>query len=194
MNLIAPKEFHLAFQKLGYVMEDRNVLIAAMKKMISVVRMCVCISQNSLYSVAFCSTLGNWICDEEQFQCGKNYPKCIAIAQVCNDNKDCSDGSDEIPQLCGKKFNFLTSLFFILIFLRKQSTFSYFCVDCCDLVTVSYTNNNTEVYQVQPELFTTYEKQSRKKNRKPHYLSLNGEFALAYSECGFWVIQKEENR
>ena len=49
-----------------------------------------------------CSTLGNWTCDERQFQCGQADPKCISLSQKCNDYEDCSDGSDEVPELCGK--------------------------------------------------------------------------------------------
>ena len=45
--------------------------------------------------------LGNWTCDEGQFQCGQDHPKCISLAQKCNDYEDCSDGSDEVPEHCG---------------------------------------------------------------------------------------------
>ena len=46
-------------------------------------------------------TLGNWTCDAQQFDCGQSHPKCVSVAQVCNDHQDCSDGTDEDPKLCG---------------------------------------------------------------------------------------------
>ena len=45
--------------------------------------------------------LGNWTCDAQQFDCGQSHPKCVSVAQVCNDHQDCSDGTDEDPKLCG---------------------------------------------------------------------------------------------
>ena len=54
---------------------------------------------------------------------------------------------------------------------------------------VEYEGNNTEAYLAQPDIFTLFERQSGKVNRKSHYTSLNGEFAMAYSECGQWTIQ-----
>ena len=45
--------------------------------------------------------LENWTCDGGQFQCAEAHPKCISLAQKCNDYEDCSDGSDEVPEHCG---------------------------------------------------------------------------------------------
>ena len=59
--------------------------------------------------------LAKWSCDEKQFQCGKNDPKCITMVQVCNGNRDCSDGSDELPQLCGE------TLKFEFVYVKKQN-------------------------------------------------------------------------
>ena len=62
------------------------------------------------------------------------------------------------------------------------------------MVIVKFTDNNTVVYQEQPEIFTTFEKGSEKFNGKSHYMSLNGKYALAYVECGLWMIQDQSVR
>ena len=126
-----------------------------------------------------------WSCAENQFQCRQTDPKCISMAQFCNDHQDCTDGSDELPQLCGEMQRFKTFL------LAK---YQLFALDCCDLVIVEFTDNNTVVYQEHPNIFTTYEKASENVNGKSHYVSPRGDYVLAYSQCGDWMIQPISNR
>ena len=53
------------------------------------------------------AALGKWNCIEDQFQCRHTDPRCVSLTQVCNDHKDCLDGSDEASQLCGETWTFL---------------------------------------------------------------------------------------
>ena len=91
--------FHLAFLQAGFVMEKPNVLMEVMKNLRNV----VC----RFYPIMLDTTveqinLGNWSCEGRQFQCPHLDPKCISLAQVCNDHWDCKDGTDESSHVCGE--------------------------------------------------------------------------------------------
>ncbi len=44
----------------------------------------------------------NAVCPEDKFTCPnrKSGPLCIDISQLCNNKKDCHDGTDELPENC----------------------------------------------------------------------------------------------
>ena len=66
--------------------------------------------------------------------------------------------------------------------------------DCCELVVVKYTENNTEAYLHHSSIFTTYKMESGTVNERSHYTSHNGTYALEYVHgCG-WMIQSPEKR
>ena len=46
-------------------------------------------------------TLETWSCENNAYTCNVGQPKCISKELLCNKFKDCSDGSDEMKDICG---------------------------------------------------------------------------------------------
>ena len=74
--------------------------------------------------------------------------------------------------------------------LRKCYLFS----DCCSHVLVQYTNDVTEVYSSNPDIFTVFKREEGTTNQRDHYKSLDGKYSLDYSACGSWKIGTYEKR
>ena len=104
-----------------------------------------------------------------------------AVAQVCNDHQDCSDGTDEDSKLCGM-------IWIIVYFLLPFEILIFSISDCCELVSAQYTDNNTLVFQEHPYIFTTFKKESKIVNGRASYTSQNGKYSLETAKHGSWGI------
>ena len=65
--------------------------------------------------------------------------------------------------------------------------------DCCSHVLVQYEVDDS-VYQVNPFIFTVFEREEGSTNRRDHYKSLDGKWSLDYANCGSWAIKNSTQR
>ena len=131
---------------------------------------------------------GNWTCEEEKFTCGHGSPRCISSAQKCNQYEDCSDGSDETATLCGKYL-----LYKMCYSQKRGDSMTHLFSDCCSHVLVQYEVDDS-IYQVNPYIFTVFEREEGTTNRRDHYKSLDGQWSLDYANCGSWAIKNSTLR
>ena len=71
---------------------------------------------------------------------------------------------------------------------------SKFLSDCCKTVKVENIWDNADVVQAAPQIFTTYNIEEGTLNGRAHYLSGDGNVAIAYCAMGKWMIQPAEKR
>ena len=139
--------------------------------------------------------LENWKCNRDNwdmFNCGQGIPKCITNSQKCNGYKDCTDGRDEISELCGEFTTFGTSFkLFSQIFLP----------DCAPYLAIQDQEEKAEFYhalisksQFSLKAFTVFVKQVGLVNNKFYYKSKDGRLVIMYGGCGMWMVQSDEDR
>lgn len=66
--------------------------------------------------VVFCYSIGQKVCSADEFTCRSVPGECIPLTWMCDDNADCSDGSDE--KTCSE---------YLELEMKLYSAISYYC-------------------------------------------------------------------
>ena len=68
-------------------------------------------------------------------------------------------------------------------------------VDCCRFLNVQYSDSSRNVYEAMPYIFQVYEMQHDEINGRPYFVGIQDNTrAIAFSNCGGWVIQPTSSR
>ena len=73
------------------------------------------------------------------------------------------------------------------LFINKKF---YFLAGCCEKILINHEESVTIVYQAFPVIFQLYELEIENTtiNGRAHYTSDDGNIAIWYGSCGYWVV------